>query len=286
MAYSLPQLLINEWLRAFGPEQTRQICLASNRHPSVIARANTLRTTAEDLVRQLADEGLSSEVLGDSIRIAAAGKINKTGSYLDGLFYIQDQTAAAAIDLLVPQPGWTVLDLCAAPGGKSVAAAMHMQDAGTILASDADSKRLGRVRENAKRLRLQSIEAVPPHRIEQTARKQKRLDAIVLDVPCSNTGVLARRIEARWRWKPEAVVALQKIQQDLLHKAAELARPGTKILYSTCSIQPDENQQQVQLFLAGHKQFRRLDEKLTLPATQTENTLDHDGGYAVVMQMK
>jgi 16S rRNA (cytosine967-C5)-methyltransferase len=105
-------------------------------------------------------------------------------------------------------------------------------------------------------------------------------------VPCSNTGVLARRVEARWRWSLEAVTKLRYIQQDLLKQAAALARSRTKILYSTCSIQPEENQQQVHLFLAGHKQFRLLDEKPTLPALQTENAPDHDGGYAAVLQAK
>ena len=285
-AFSLPQLLINEWLRAYGRQQTQAICFGSNRHPSVIAQSNTLRVTAGELAQKLDEEPLSNECVNNALRIHSTGKINTSPAYLDGLFYIQDTTAAAAVAMLDPQPGWTVLDLCAAPGGKCLSLALLMQDQGLILASDIDAKRLGHVRENAKRMRLQSVEIVPANRIEHLAQKQKRLDAIVLDVPCSNTGVLARRVEARWRWKPEAVTKLGHIQQELLEKAATLARSGTKILYSTCSILPDENQQQIQTFLAKHNRFTLLSEKLTLPQTQTEESLDHDGGYAAVLQMK
>jgi len=285
-AYSVPQRLINEWLSAFGPEQTRNICLASNRHPSVIVQPNTLRTTSEDLAKKLDAEGLSNECFKNALRLRYPGKINTSRSYLDGLFYIQDTTAAETVKMLDPQPGWTVLDLCAAPGGKCAALAMLMRDKGVILASDIDAKRLGQVRENAKRLRLQSVEIVPHNRAEHVAQKQKRLDAIVLDVPCSNTGVLARRVEARWRWRPEAVTKLQAVQQDLLGKAAALARSGTKILYSTCSILPDENQRQIQQFLFKHRHFSLLSEKTTLPALQTETTCDHDGGYAAVLQTR
>jgi 16S rRNA (cytosine967-C5)-methyltransferase len=285
-AFSMPQLLVNEWLRAFGTEQTREICFASNRHPSVIAQPNTLWVTTEALSKKLDNEHLSNERFEDVLRIRGTGKMNTSRAYLEGLFYIQDTTASEAVKLLEPQPDWTVLDLCAAPGGKCAALAMGMRDQGMILATDIDAKRLGHVRENAKRLRLQSVEIVPHNRAEHATQKQKRLDAIVLDVPCSNTGVLARRVEARWRWKPEAVAALQKIQQDLLKQAAALARPGTKILYSTCSIQPGENQHQVQRFLFEHKQFSLLSEKLTLPTSATEITCDHDGGYAALLQMK
>lgn len=285
-AFSMPQVLVNEWLDAFGTEQTRNICFASNRHPSVIVQPNTLCITSENLRKKLDEEQLSNEHFNKTIQIRGTGKINTSRAYLEGLFYIQDTTASETVKMLNPQPGWTVLDLCAAPGGKCISLAMLMQDEGIIAASDIDTKRLQRVRENAKRMRLQSVEVVPHHRIEQFARKQKRLDAIVLDVPCSNTGVLARRVEARWRWKPEAVKKLICIQRDLLEKAAGMARSKTRIVYSTCCVQTDENQNQVQHFIASHKQFALLAEKLTLPSLQTEDAFDHDGGYVAVLEKK
>jgi len=284
-AFSVPQPLIAEWLKAFGKEETQDICFASNRSPSVILQPNTLRTTLKDLTGKLRDEDIECKCVPHQIRIRSMGKINQLKAYLDGLFFIQDATAANAIKMLAPKPDWTVVDLCAAPGGKCMASAVAMQDKGMILASDVDAKRLAKVRENAKRLGLQSVEIVPQPRLEKIVRKLKRLDAIILDVPCSNTGVLARRVEARWRWKHESIESLRAIQRDLLHKAARLARPKTKILYSTCSIQPEENTQQIQAFLSQNSPFTLLIEKLTLPSVKTPDAFDHDGGYAAVLQM-
>jgi len=286
VAFSIPQPLIAEWLKAFGTERTKAICFASNRSPSIILQPNMLWTTMADLAEKLQEEGVLNECLNDMIRIRGTGRINTGCAYLDGLFFIQDATAANAIKTLLPKSDWTVLDMCAAPGGKCMASAIRMRDKGVILASDVDAKRLAKVRENAKRMRLQSIEIVPQSRLEQTVRKLKRLDAIVLDVPCSNTGVLARRVEARWRWKPESVESLRTIQQGLLRQAARLARPKTKILYSTCSIQPEENSGQIRAFLSQHNRFTLLTEKLTLPFLKTPDAFDHDGGYAAVLQLK
>ncbi|RKY10114.1 MAG: hypothetical protein DRP56_01695, partial [Planctomycetota bacterium] len=284
VAFSIPQPLIAEWLKTFGKEKTRAICFASNRSPSVIAQPNTLHTTTVDWIDQLGDEDIAIEQRADEFRIRRGGKINTSRRWREGLFFIQDTTAANAIKTLSPTPDWTVLDVCAAPGGKCMASAVRMRDKGVILASDADAERLKKVRENAQRMRLQSIEIVPPSRLEQTVQKLKRLDAIVLDVPCSNTGVLARRVEARWRWTPEAVANLRRTQQQLLHQAAALAHRKTKILYSTCSIQPEENGEQIQAFLTQHNRFTLLTEKLTLPALQSPDAFDHDGGYAAVLQ--
>jgi 16S rRNA (cytosine967-C5)-methyltransferase len=285
-AFSLPEALISEWLNFYGFTQTKAICFASNRRPSTILQTNTLRTTADDLVQQLQKQDIECQRIHDQIRIRPGGKINRLAAYLDGLFFMQDPAASSAVAALAPQPGWALVDLCAAPGGKSMAAAIHMRDQGLIIASDTDTKRLQKVRENAKRTRLLSIEFTPPSRIEQTIRKLKRLDAIILDVPCSNTGVLARRVEVRWRWNPKEAEALGKIQQELLSKAASFARPETKILYSTCSIQPKENQQLIQAFLLQHKQFVLQEEQLVLPAIKTAAAFDHDGGYAAVIKGK
>lgn len=284
-AFSIPQPLVQEWVRDFGPAQTRAICFASNRPPSVIAQPNTLRTTASELAEKLRTEGVSNEQLNETLRIQTAGRINAGDAYLDGLFFVQDATAANAVKALAPPPDGAVVDICAAPGGKCLASAIHMRDQGVILASDADAGRLSKVRENARRMRFQSVEVVPAARLEQAVKKLKRLDAIILDVPCSNTGVLARRVEARWRWNPASVEALCGIQQDLLCKAAGLARAKTKILYSTCSIQPEENAEQVQAFLSRHNRFTLLTEKLTLPSLKTSDAFDHDGGYAAVLQL-
>lgn len=283
LAYSMPPALVGTWLQCYGFDIAKEICIASNRNPSIIAQANTLRKTAEQVAHELGQESIEVQRVHRDAMSVRGGKLNSTRAYLDGLFYVQDRTAAQTIALLSPQPGWTVLDLCSAPGGKAAAMALRMRDQGTILASDIDAERLKRVRENTQRLGLQCIEIVPAERVEAAARKQERLDAIVLDVPCSNTGVLARRVEARWRWSQSQSDKLVQMQRQLLEKAASLARAGTRILYSTCSIQPEENEKQVEWFLQRHHNLKLEKQKLTFPATETPEQLDHDGGFAAVL---
>lgn len=304
-AYSMPQVLVHAWVTAYGVEQAKEICIASNRHPSVILQPNTLKvgeitdTKLHQNDTNMLPEGamMHAEGLGThtnrhpfdlegAISVRNAGKINRSKAYLEGLFYVQDTTAAITAEMLSPEPGWVVADLCSAPGGKSVAMAIRMQDRGLILASDIDAERLKRVGENAGRLGLKSIEVVPAESVDETIGRQGRLDAIVLDVPCSNTGVLARRVEARWRWSAEQTAEIVKTQRELLEKAAELARTGTRIVYSTCSIQPEENERQVEWFLQTHREFRLEKQQLTFPATETTDAFDHDGGFAAVMMKK
>jgi 16S rRNA (cytosine967-C5)-methyltransferase len=288
LAFSLPTWLISRWLQEYGDDKTRQICAASNRHPSIIAQPNTLCTTAEKLAALLTEAGVECELNPKKtmLCIRHTGQITKIQAFLDGYFMIQDPTAAEAMALLKPQPGWNIADLCAAPGGKSIALAMLMQDTGTILASDNDIDRLQKVRQNIDRMRLNAVEVVKPKDIDHKIHKLKKLDAIVLDVPCSNTGVLARRVEARWRLQKSTLDALLNTQQQLLIKAAELCRSKTHIVYSTCSIEPEENQQQIQHFLSQYPAIALVREKLTLPALKTQHLFDHDGGYVAVLRQK
>ncbi len=287
-AFSLPTPLISQWLKDYGEDKTTDLCFASNRHPSVILQPNTLCTTAEKLADLLGGQGIECEINAEKTMLCAkhTGSVTKIQAFLDGFFTIQDPTAAEAMQLLKPRPGWTIFDLCAAPGGKSIALAMLMQDKGTILASDNDKTRLQKVCQNVKRMRLNAIEVVEPKNIEQKIRKLKHLDAIILDVPCSNTGVLARRVEARWHLRKNNLNSLLKIQTQLLRRAAALCQRTTALVYSTCSILPEENQQQIQQFLSQHTPFRLITEKLTLPALKTQNLFDHDGGYVAILQQK
>jgi len=284
-AFSLPCWLVSEWLNVYGESGIRGICLASNRTPSLVAQPNTLCTTTEELTGRMAQEGIECELNADKsmLCIHHGGHPGKIKAFGEGLFTIQDPTAAEAMHILEPQPGWTVADLCAAPGGKSIALAMLMNDTGTILASDNNAARLQKIRQNVERMRLTAIEVVDPSHIEEKCRQLQKLDAIILDVPCSNTGVLARRVEARWRLKHKNISSLLQTQQQLLNTAAALCQQDTHILYSTCSIQTEENQQQIQQFLNHHPSFVLKTERLTLPVLKTEKLFDHDGGYAAVL---
>ena len=157
-----------------------------------------------------------------------------------------------------------------------------MADTGTIFATDIDQIRLNRVQIAFNRLKLYSVHTIPYEMLSKTLSNMT-CDAVLLDVPCSNTGVLARRPEVRYRITPSAVTELTRTQLDLLRRTAEFIKPGGKICYSTCSIQKQENTAVVQQFLAHNSRFVLLQEKLSLPSA---NDLDHDGGYAAILQKK
>lgn len=303
--FSLPPWLVRDWLDIFGPQQTRQICLASNRRPSLYIRVNPLRTTVQELLARLDQAGVKAEPVGwamptsshsdseksvgiahptaadatpDMLRIASPHAVAELPGFSEGLFAVQDLSASQAVRALQPQPGWTILDMCSAPGTKTTQIAELTRDSATILATDIDPKRLERVQENITRLGLKSITIIPYAQLEQAAIGP--FDAILLDVPCSNTGVLARRIEARHRLRPEAIHDLATTQRALLEKAVALLNPTGRICYSTCSIQNAENQDTIQAFLAAHKEFTLTHEQLTLPST---GTFDHDGSYVALL---
>jgi 16S rRNA (cytosine967-C5)-methyltransferase len=281
--FSLPGWLVTDWLAEFGEKQTGQICAASDRRPSIYIRPNPLKITVEELADKLGGDGVETEIVGGTmIRLKSPKAVNKLPGFAEGEFTVQDITASQPVRLLDPQPGWTILDLCAAPGVKTTQLAEATGDAAEIIATDIDSKRLGLVRENVTRLGISSVEFIPYAEIlsSKFSIPNSNLDAVLLDVPCSNTGVLAKRIEARYRVSPKVVHGLAQIQSQLLGTASEMVKAGGKICYSTCSIQKEENSGLIQNFLAENDTFTLESEQLTLPST---DGFDCDGGFAAIL---
>jgi len=308
--FSLPAWLVGEWLEQFGPDQTRRICLACNRRPSLYVRVNPLRTTAQDLVTRFEQAGIRAETVPpvgwavpticrsylaepvgtahptmtgpapDMIRVVGPHAVTQLPGFAEGLFTVQDLSAAQAVRILDPQPGWSILDLCSAPGTKTTQLAEATRASARILATDINPDRLDRVRENIARLGLTSVTILPYAQLEQG--QAESFDTILLDAPCSNTGVLARRVEARFRLRRKAVQELAATQKVLLAKAAGLVKPGGRICYSTCSIQRQENQD-VREFLTQNRRFELVHEELTLPSAES---FDHDGAYVALLMRR
>ena len=283
-AFSLPTWLVAGWLDEFGEEPTRRICFASNRRPSIYIRPNRLKITTAALAEKLRQAGVDSQTTADDsmIRIASPRELTQIAGFAEGEFTVQDITASQAVAMLNPQPGWTILDLCAAPGTKTTQLAEATGDSATIIATDIDSRRLEMVKENVTRLGIKSVRIVPYEEIFNSKSEIRNLqfDAVLLDVPCSNTGVLAKRVEARYRVSPEAIRSLVKIQAELLGTAALMLKPHGKICYSTCSIQKAENAGLVQDFLKENPSFSLESEKLTLPSAEAPEC---DGGYTAIL---
>lgn len=284
-AWSLPQWLVRRWVTEYGAEATADICRASNRSPSVYAWPNTCRICAEELVKQLVAEGVQCRLWADrrAVQLRCVGALSRLETFKKGLFYVQDPAAEAVASFLEPQAGQTLIDWCAAPGGKTIALALRMRNTGYILASDASTERLGHLKENLNRLGLSCVNPVVQDDATVHISSLQHVDMVILDVPCSNTGVLARRVEARRRLEKRLDRSVLELQQSLLKTAYALLKPGTKLLYSTCSILPEENEHQIQYFLQAYPHLYLLKQKITFPTAENADSFDHDGGYLALL---
>jgi 16S rRNA (cytosine967-C5)-methyltransferase len=283
IGFSLPGWLVESWLAEYGVEQTREICFAINRRPGIYLRPNLLRTTAEELSGKLKADGFDCEIIptAQMIKPASPGSITSLPGFDEGLFTIQDLSAAQAVRLLNPQPGWTILDLCAAPGTKTTQLAELSGAKAKIIATDINGGRLEMVRENINRLGLSDCVTTIEYPALDGFFREDGFDCVLVDAPCSNTGVLARRPEVRHRLKKSSINELAAVQIELLSKAADMLKPHGVICYSTCSIQPRENSLLVKQFLKGHTGFGLREEKLVLPSARRP---DHDGAYTAIVE--
>lgn len=262
--------------RRFGAGAAEQIAWACQAVPPLVIHRSPLHGAAESAADLAALPGV--EWNGDVGFAPAGAGIIDTAAFREGRIYVEDQTAHAAALAVAAQPGERILDACAAPGGKSVALGMRMRGAGEIVACDVSAARLERVRENAQRMRLGLIRTV-----ETDARRPPDdlgpFDAALADVPCSNSGVIARRPEARFRLKPETLRSLAEMQKQVLHGAARAVRSGGRLVYSTCSIEDEENERVVQWFLRQASGWTLEAQQLTLPRWGPRLSDWQDGGF-------
>ena len=270
-----------ELVRRFGAEQAEAIAGASQAIPAMAVQRNALRIAADALEVALRDAfGEAVEFAREAAFLPPSAALLDTALFREGKVYVQDSTAHAAALAVEARAGERVLDLCAAPGGKSVTLALQMQDEGEVVACDADPQRLARVRENADRLDLACIR---PRRLPRDPADppgpRRDFDAALVDVPCSNTGVIARRPEARLGFTPRKLRALVETQGRLLRQAVESVRAGGRVVYSTCSIEPEENQEVVAAFLRENPAWRLDAEETILPAWGPRWSDWRDGGY-------
>lgn len=281
-AFSLPKWLVAGWVEVFGFEKSRQICFASNRKGGIYLRINPLKTTAEQLSERLGQADIDFELAAEGAMIGLKGAqaVAQLPGFAEGLFSVQDITARQAVEDLSPQQGWRILDMCAAPGGKTCQLAEATADKAEIIATDIDKSRLTKVNENIKRLGVKSVRVIEYEDLAEHVAKEGDFDCILLDVPCSNTGVLSKRPEVRYRINSKAVARLVEIQTKLLAKAVKMIKPTGRILYSTCSIERAENTELINHVLKQNG-FELEAERLTLPCAEGFGC---DGGYTAIIK--
>ncbi len=284
LAFSLPMWLLENWIGDFGPEQAKEICFASNRRPGTYLRTNCLKTTPEKLSKKLKQAKFECQIIDDlMIKAESPAETAKIPGFSEGLFSIQDLTASKAVKLLDPKANQTILDLCAAPGTKTCQIAEATGDKAKIIATDLDNQRLEKIEDNINRLKLTSIDVIKYGKLQDKIREVGAFDCILMDVPCSNTGVLSKRPEVRYRINAAAIKGLAQTQYQLLQDAAGATKSNGKICYSTCSVQKEENSDLIKMFLSKNKDFSLQAEELTLPCARFP---DHDGGYAAILAKK
>ena len=273
-AYGLPRWLVRRWNAADYADPLEEIMRACNASPPLWLRVNPAVGSRGELVAAL--DGAEPGPLDESIRLPRAVPLSSVPGFNDGSCSVQDLTAMRAVDLLDPQDGETVLDFCAAPGGKTGHIAERLAGSGRVIATDVSPHRLKRVNSNIERLQLTNVET---RVIERDGSRDPvgSFDAALIDAPCSNTGVLAKRPEARWRVRPEDLDELPKLQQELIRRAARTVRPGGRLVYSTCSIEAEENQAVVDAFLSSQPQWKRVEQSLYLPSGPG------DGGFHALL---
>jgi 16S rRNA (cytosine967-C5)-methyltransferase len=275
--HSHPKWLVERWQERWGNSQTAQLLEWNNQPPPIYARLNELKTDAARLTDRWQQEGVEFEErawdwTGPRLvfELRRHPPLATLGSFQDGWFYVQDPSTLLAVRQLDSQPGETILDLCAAPGGKTTYIAQRMSNRGQIAARDNQPERLKLLEENCRRLGATCV---------NLAAAPGPFDRILIDAPCSNTGVLRRRIDARWRVQPEEIKRLSKAQSALLSQAATELKPGGMLIYSTCSLEQEENEEVVRRFLEKHPTFKLENERQLLPFIEGV-----DGAYVATLR--
>lgn len=264
LEYSHPDWLVERWTERYGSEVAEKICAANNRPHAISIRVNSLRTDRTQLLEKLLDQGIEaelSEISSQGLRLSSGGNPAHMQEYADGLFSIQDESSMLVAELLDVKPGMRVLDACAAPGGKTAHIAELMKNRGEIIANDLHPHKERLILDQGKRLGVTIIKTAVGDALTIPERIEGQFDRILLDAPCSGFGVIRRKPDLKWSKKPQDVKAIANLQYEMLTALAPLLKSGGKLIYSTCTILPEENEDLIERFLAENPQFR-LDEAM------------------------
>jgi len=257
--HSHPEILVTRWTRQFGESDTAALCEWNNHPADILVRVNELKVSVGELTRAGGGQPMDIHPL-----MLKMDKLPITW-IVSGLCYVQDPSTLMACELLAPQPGERVLDACAAPGGKTSYLAQLMKNEGQIVACDVSADRLARMRENLERLSVTNVEIRMADWLQTPPREKEKFDRILIDAPCSNTGVIRRRVDVRWRLNRDDFTRMPKMQMGLIKNLAGLLKPGGALVYSTCSMEPEENDDVVRRVEREAPELKFRKSRQTLP---------------------
>ncbi|MDA0793636.1 MAG: RsmB/NOP family class I SAM-dependent RNA methyltransferase [Bacteroidetes bacterium] len=282
---SLPDWLDEMGIEAFGDAIWEKESHALNSPSSLVIRCNTLKQDPIKLQKQLKKEydieSIQSKEIPETLLLKEHKNLLQNPLYLQGAFEIQDANSQRVAHLVNPQKGGTVVDACAGSGGKSLHLATLMQNKGVVYAMDPQENKLEQLLKRAERNGITSIQVHPHNDIDFFTLHQGKIDAVLIDAPCSGLGVLRRNPAAKWQMNPEKIKALEILQQEILHKNAPLVKKEGTLVYATCSIFPNENQNQISRFLKTEigAEFKLIKEQTFLTHQST-----FDGFYIAQLQ--
>jgi len=288
--YSHPLWMVKRWLLAFGKENTEALLAANNERPSLTLRVNTLKISVEEFKKLLNSVELkftSGKYFPEYIRLKSLSNITDWEYFEKGYFTIQDESTGFSCRLLDVKPEMRVLDLCAAPGGKTSYISNLMQNTGEIVALDRYESRLNIFHKNLNRLGITNVKTIVGDAEDYHG---ELFDRVLADVPCSGFGTLSKKPDIKWKKDLGDIRKLNSVQYELLCKASKMVKPGGAVVYSTCTIEPDENIEIVNRFLTAHKEFELENASKTFPEEVLDNngcvqTLPHvhqmDGAFSV-----
>ena len=277
--YSHPKWIIQRWINQIGAEETIQLCIANNQPGPLCLRTNTLKIQTSDLQTRLKAEGLELHAASYApdctivTKLPDHTRLHELAVYREGLFQIQDESSALIAYLVDPRPGEYIVDLCSAPGGKTTHLAALMQNQGRILAIDVHRKRLDLIHASCTRLRISIVEEMCAD--GRSLQLDRPADCVLVDAPCSGLGVLGRRSDARWQKTESDLQKLTSLQLELLEHAATLVKPGGRLVYSTCTIDREENEGVIQAFMRNTPDFQVLEAPEQIPSS----LIDQRGYY-------
>lgn len=276
--YSVGESLLSALLSAYGEGECEKLLTAIGNEPSRITlRTNTLRTSREALLAELCESGLdarATEISPDGIAVYGGAAVSDLAPLTDGRATVQDEASQICVRALGACEGDTVLDVCACPGSKSFGAAMTMNDRGRILSFDIHANKLSLVESGASRLGISIIETEAHDAREEISSLVGAADRIICDVPCSGFGVIGKKPELRYK-SVEDCAALPRIQLDILENVSKYLRVGGTLVYSTCTVLPEENEKNVEMFLLNHPEFELVPFSV--------GTLEVSRGYVTLM---
>ncbi len=260
--YSHPEWMVKSWLIRFGESFTEELLKSNNETAPLTVRINTLKTNREELQTELRKEGFETEparYIKNALTINNPTSITKMEAFVKGLFQVQDESSMMVAQILDPKPGELVIDVCSAPGGKATHLAELMQNKGEVVARDVHEHKIKLIKEASERLGIDIISSEVFDALEQDSNLSGKADRVLVDAPCTGLGIIRRKPDIKWTRSANDLTEIVKLQEKILKSSSSYVKPGGVLVYSTCTIEPKENEEQVNKFLQANREFELED---------------------------